>query len=336
MNDLPLVSVVIPVREEEDTIAGCLGAVAAQDYPPDRLEVIVVDGSSTDRTLEVVAGSISAFPPGTVRVLQNEVGTISRNLNAALRAASGEVVCRVDAKSRIGRDYVRRCVTALTEDPARVVVGGAPVAILPRDTRTDRAIARAYNNRWTTGLSRYKRGGPSGPSDTVYLGAFRTERLRAAGGWDERLLVNEDFELNQRLAAEGVVWFDGDLRVGHVHGSRTLVDLFGRQRRLGHGKVRYWRLTGGRPRPRQWVLLAGPPVAAVGLVAWSLAGSRPGRRLLSGLSAGAAALVALEVVGADEPDAGGPLGHVAGALANVAVGSGWLVGIAEELARRPR
>ena len=333
MTPRPLVSVVIPVRDEEANIGRCLAAVADQDYPLDRMEVIVVDGSSADRTVEAARAALTAFPDGRGRLLQNEVGTISRNLNAGLADAVGEVVCRVDAKSRIAPDYVRRCVEGLAADENRVVVGGAPVAVVPRDTRVDRAIARAYNNRWTTGLSRYKRGGESGPSDTVYLGTFAAARLREAGGWDPRLLVNEDFELNQRLGREGVVWFDGDLRVGHVHGSRRLRDLFARQRTLGRGKVRYWRLTGRGPQPRQWVLLGAPAGAAVTLVAWSLAGRRPVRRLAAGLLAGAAVLVVLEVGGADEPEADGPLGHAVGALACAAVGVGWLVGIAEDLLR---
>ena len=64
------------------------------------------------------------------QLLQNEAGTIAANLNAGLAAASGQVVCRVDAKSRIPRGYVRRCVDGLAADRRRVAVGGSPVAVM--------------------------------------------------------------------------------------------------------------------------------------------------------------------------------------------------------------
>jgi len=331
MTEAPLVTVVVPVRNEEHNLAACLAAIAAQDHPADRLEVLVVDGQSSDRTTEVAAAAFLAHPRLQGRVVHNGPGTIARNLNAGLAEARGSIVCRVDAKSRLAPAHVRRCIEHLAADPQRVNVGGMPVAVVDQDTVSARAIARAYNNRWTTGLSRYKRGGTSGPSDTVYLGAFATDRLRAVGGWDERLLVNEDYELNQRLGAEGIVWFDADLVVGHVHGKATILDLFRRQRELGVGKVRFWRLTGRRPHPRQWVLLLTPALGAVGLLTWAARGRRPGVRLTLGALGATAVLAAAEAAGADDPPATGPVDHAAGTLACAAVGSGWLVGIAEGL-----
>ena len=55
MSELPLVSVIIPMRNEQDWIQRCLGSVLAQDYPPDRMEVLVADGMSTDRSPQMLA-----------------------------------------------------------------------------------------------------------------------------------------------------------------------------------------------------------------------------------------------------------------------------------------
>ena len=94
----------------------------------------------------------------------------------------------------------------------------------------------------------------------MYLGFFRREELVAAGGWDERFERNQDFELNRRLGQAGVVWFEASLPVTYVP-VRTLSELWRQYVQFGRWKVRYWRLTGDRPRAGQWLLLAMPVVA---------------------------------------------------------------------------
>ena len=89
----------------------------------------------------------------------------------------------------------------------------------------------------------------------MYLGAFRRADLLAVHGWDERMLSNQDFDLNRRLAADGVVWFDASLQSGYVPRS-TFRDLWRQYVRFGRAKVIYWRTTGDRPQPRQRALLA--------------------------------------------------------------------------------
>ena len=97
----------------------------------------------------------------------------------------------------------------------------------------------------------------------MYLGTFRIEPLRLAGGWDDRMHANQDFDLNRRMARTGKVWFDSDLQVELIPRA-TIAGLFKRHRRFGRYKVRYWRLRGEAPRPRQWVLILGPPIALGG------------------------------------------------------------------------
>jgi succinoglycan biosynthesis protein ExoA len=325
------VSVVVPAFEEEADIARAVEAVRAQDLPADRIELIVVDGGSGDTTKEVVRRAAEGAALARVVVLDSPVRATPACLNLGLAAARGDVVCRVDARSIPQRHHVRRCVEVLDRDPAVVVVGGSQVA-RPRDG-SPRAvgISRALNNRWGMGLARYRRGAASGPTDTVYLGAFRTADLRAAGGWDERFATNQDFELNRRLGATGVVWFAADLEVGYVPRA-TVRQLAAQYHRFGRWKVRYWAETGDRPQPRQVALLVAP-IAAV------LAGAVVVRRI--GVVPGAAlallGAVAVEGRGAQGPEAG-PLGHAWGVAALVATASGWTTGVwAGALARvRPR
>lgn len=262
MSKVPLVTVLIPARDEAADIVACVAAVAMQDYPVERIEVVVVDGASTDGTSEVARQAIEGRGFAHTAVLRNLEATTPSNLNVGLRYATGEIICRVDARTRIEPHYVQRCVTVLTERPEVAVVGGAQRALARDQSAKAVGIARALNNRYSMGGSPYRRAVSSGPSDTVYLGAFRRADLLAIRGWDERLSTNQDFDVNRRMAGRGRVWFDASLRSGYVPRSSLLL-LWHQYMRFGRAKVGYWRASGDRPLPRQRIMLLSPAVLAV-------------------------------------------------------------------------
>ncbi|MGH9270265.1 MAG: glycosyltransferase, partial [Ilumatobacteraceae bacterium] len=316
----PRVTILVPARDEAADIAECLAAVLAQDHRLDRLEVVVIDGASSDGTATIARRALEAAGVRHI-VLSNPDATTPSNLNVGLAEATGEVVCRVDARSFIPPDYVRRCAGVLSSRPDVAVVGGAQVAVPRGRGPVGLGIARALNNRFGMGLARYRRDAASGPSDTVYLGAFRTDQLRAAGGWDERFPSNQDFELNRRMSALGLVWFDSSLAVGY-RPRASLRELALQYHRFGRSKVRYWQTTGDRPQSRQ-VALLGSPVVAMAAGAMLCAMPRRSRRVAA--AAAAAAAVAFEVRGSLGPPA--PLkAHGIGLLASAIVGGGWTLG----------
>lgn len=322
----PLVTIVIPARDEAAYIEACLRGIRAQTYPHSSMEVFVVDGASTDTTAAVARKVLADGDFLNQVVIANEAATTPSNLNRGLHEAAGTYICRVDARSVIPPRYVERCVEILTERPDISVVGGSQVAVAPHPTQVGRGIARALNNRWAMGFSRYRRGAASGRSDTVYLGFFRTAQLRAAGGWDDRLLTNQDFDLNRRMSSLGTVWFDASLAVDYIpRGSYR--DLFRQYRRFGSWKVRYWRTSGDCPRPRQVVLLSFP-AGVVGLGLLAAARPRALPRLL--LTAGAAAGV-VEVTGNRAPAKVCERIYALGGLACIV--AAWLAGAWGELLR---
>jgi succinoglycan biosynthesis protein ExoA len=325
----PLVSVVIPVLNEDEMISDCLRAVADQDYPLDAIEVLVVDGGSSDDTVAVARAFLLSHAFARGAVLSNHPGTRPSNLNRGLAEAQGDYLCRVDARSRIPPDYVRICVEVLRSRPNVRAVGGTQIAVPPGRGVTSLGIARALNNRFAMGLSRYRRGAASGPSDTVYLGAYVRSDLEAVGGW-RPLEANEDFDLNRRLARKGLIWFDDRLRVRYVPRA-SLPALYNQYRQFGSWKVRYWRRSGERPLLRQWVVIVMP---AVGPLALAIALSRASSRQRAATTlAIAGAAVAVEALGATEPSSG-PAGHAAALPAMAAVAGGWLRGLIGELLRR--
>src|SRR5512138_1515663 len=109
----PYVTVIMPIKNEQECIHRSLGAVLDQDYPADRMEVLVVDGMSTDRTHEIIRKIIEESGRSGVRLLENKGRIVPTGLNLAVRQAKGEIIVRVDGHTVIARDYVKQCVLAL-------------------------------------------------------------------------------------------------------------------------------------------------------------------------------------------------------------------------------
>src|SRR5437867_2140905 len=199
MQNTPFVSVLMPVRNEGAFIARSLGAVVSQDYPRDRLEVIVSDGMSTDSTREVIA-DISRQHANVV-LIDNLEKIAATGLNQALRVARGEIIVRVDGHCEIASDYVRHCVSHLLDDKAECV--GGPLETIG-ETFTAQAIAAAMSSRFGVGGSAF-RVGTKEPrlTDTVAFPAYKRETIQRAGDFDEELVRNQDDEYNYRVRKLG-------------------------------------------------------------------------------------------------------------------------------------
>ncbi|MDP8988208.1 MAG: glycosyltransferase, partial [Actinomycetota bacterium] len=262
----------------------------------------------------------SELPFAEVVIAQNPARRTSAGLNIGLGHARGDYVARVDARSRIPTTYVRQCLQRLAHQPEIGVVGGMQVAQARTGGAVEAGIARALRNRWTTGLSRYRRGSSSGPSDTVWMGFFRTEELRARQGWDAAVALNEDYELNHRYRLDGrVVWFDASLRSGYLP-RRTLAELARQHFRFGRVKGMSW-ARGQRPAPRQLLLVVAPLAGAIVLRSL-LARSGPWSAV-----AVPASLLALDRLQGDDDEAT-PLIRLAASAATATIGLSWWSGVA--------
>jgi glycosyltransferase involved in cell wall biosynthesis len=221
--------VIIPVRNEARFIRRCLEAVLGQDYPSDRLEVLVVDGCSTDGSPDIVRQTSRLHG---LRLLVNPTGGIPDGLNRAIRTAHGEVIVRVDAHTIIERDYVSQCVAALQRVGADVV-GGPPRNLGEGFWGTVIAAAMASPFGRPARFNRAKR---AQAVDTVYMGAFRRDTLLRAGLYDESIQINEDYELNYRIRrAGGLIYHVPSIRSSYQN-RRSLGSLWMQFWRYGRGK----------------------------------------------------------------------------------------------------
>ena len=104
--DYPKVTVIIPMRNEERFIGPCLESILANDYPMDRVEILVMDGRSTDRSAQIVLTYAKSHP--NIRLLDNPDQIIPAALNLGIRNASGEIIIRADAHAQYAQDYIRQ------------------------------------------------------------------------------------------------------------------------------------------------------------------------------------------------------------------------------------
>ncbi len=193
-----LVSVIMPCLNEADHLRTTIDSVMAQTIPPDQIELLVVDGGSSDDSREIVRDY-----QGTdveVFLLHNPKRHIAAALNIGLDAARGDFIVRMDAHTVYAPDYVSRCIERLDAGQAEAVGGrqqGKGYGLWGQ------TIAMATQHPFGSGGPAYKVARSPEYVDTVYLGAWRQETLRALGGWSESWEINEDYELFHRLRAQG-------------------------------------------------------------------------------------------------------------------------------------
>lgn len=233
MVEQPLVTIVLPIRNEASYITRCLDAVIAQDYPLEKIEIIIVDGQSDDGTREIAAQYASRDP--RIRLMENPNRIVPTALNRAIRAARGVVIIRVDGHAVIAPDYVRRCVQVLDEVDADCV--GGPIETVG-ETAMSRAIALAQSSPFGVGSASFRYARDARYVDTLAFGAHRREVFDLVGWFDEALVRNQDDEFNFRLIrAGGKIWLDPRIRSTYFSRS-TLRALWNQYFGYGFWKIR--------------------------------------------------------------------------------------------------
>ena len=315
MSESPLVSVVIPIRNEAESIGALLDSVLGQDYPAERLEVLVVDGDSTDASRDVV-GSYAARDP-RVRLLHNPKRVVPTALNIAIRAARGDVIARIDGHTRVAPDYLRIGVDTLRRTGADNV-GGRMDAI--GGGWFGDAVAVATSSRFGVG-SYFHFGTEEREVDTVYLGMWPRDVFARVGLFDEELVRNQDDEFNYRLRkAGGRVVLNPAMRSWYQN-RQDLAHLLRQYYQYGQWKVRVLQK---HPRQMSWRHFVPPAfVGGMALLA-ILAEVVPGASALASLALALYLSVILAVSG---PQLRRGVGAwLATALAFVAIHVAWGAG----------
>ena len=191
------VSIICPLFNEEKFVEQCILSILEQDYPKDKLEVLLIDGRSTDHTTEIVKRYTEKYP--FIKLLDNPDRVVPYALNKGLEVATGEVIMRIDGHCTYPTNYISELVRYLYELDADNV-GGVWNTQPAKDTAICHTIALASSHPFGVGGSMHKIGASRiMETDTVPFGCYKREVFEKTGQFDTDLVRNQDDEFNGRL-----------------------------------------------------------------------------------------------------------------------------------------
>lgn len=238
-------AVIIPCRNEARFIPPLLDSILSSSHPHDRLEVVFVDGMSTDGTREIIKEAAREHP--FIRLLDNPRMIAPSAMNLGIRATRGEIVVRIDAHSEYPRDYIPRCVALLQSGPNVGNAGGRAMPQPNGESPWARTVAFVTAHRFGVGGSKFRTGSRPGFVDTVPCGTFHRAVFDEVGLYDERLTRSQDHELNARIRKNGyVIAFDPAIEIYY----RNQASLTGLLRRAFFSSM--WNVYTMRLHPYTW------------------------------------------------------------------------------------
>lgn len=293
IRDHETVSVIVPCRNEEKFIGKCLDCIIANDYPVERLEVLVVDGRSDDGTRGIVEKYAELAP--FIRLLDNPGKIIPLAMNLGIKNAKGDVIMILGAHSECPAHFISRTVEYLNRTEADVV--GGPIITKPfEDTFEARVITFVTSHPFGVGNSKFRTSAMEGYVDTVPYGAYRRDVFDKVGLFDERLIRNQDNELNSRIIKKGGKIYQTPRLAVYYYNQSTFRGLLKQAFRTGMWNVATVKINPAAYRLRHFVpLFFVTSLLALGALAPFLTGARYEFLALIGLYGSAAGISSFQI-----------------------------------------
>jgi len=197
-DQLPFVSLIVPMKNEELFIEKCLQSMVNQDYPTNRFEVIVFDGLSEDNSWEIAKKFNKVIE--NFLLCSNPKVSQSSAWNAGIVIAKGKIIGIVSAHAELAEDYISNAVETLIRTGADLV-GGPTNAIA--EGELSRAIAESLNSPFGVGDAQFHYTEKEIKTDTVFMGLCWKSLYEKIGGFDEDMIRNQDDEFSYRLLKNG-------------------------------------------------------------------------------------------------------------------------------------
>lgn len=259
-NSLPFVSAMIVVRNEEHRIEKCFRSLLMQDYPSDKFEIIIIDGESTDNTLDVIEKvkqevALDKEIP-EVSILNNPAYILAAGWNIGIKAAKGEYVIRPDAHAYVEPDFIKRSVEVMLKVGDAACVGGQMTTL--SDTKTGDIIREALSSPFGVGGAKFRYEKKAGYVDTVAYGLYRKSVFDEIGYFNEKLVRTQDNDLHRRMRDAGMKFYlDPEIRSYYY--SRDSYKKLAKQQ-FNNGK---WTMINFRMRPGKMSIRHFVPLAFV-------------------------------------------------------------------------
>lgn len=197
-----MISVVCPIYNEEKYIAKCIDSILEQDFPHDDMEVLFVDGMSSDSTRDIVLEYTEKYK--FIHLLDNPHRTSPHAMNIGIENATGDTIFRMDAHAQYPNNYLSELYRKFQELPNAENVGGVCETLPCNETNEAYAIAEVLSNSFGMGNSYFRTGiSEIRKVDTVPFGCFHKSLFKRIGLYDTDLDRNQDDELNGRIIRNG-------------------------------------------------------------------------------------------------------------------------------------
>ena len=239
----PFVTAMIVARNEELYIKRAVASFLNQHYPKESLEILIIDGNSEDRTVEIAKETIDAYErvhgKVQVRYFENPKRLLAAGWNIGIKAARGEYVVRIDAHAQADPNLIGKCVQILQEKPDVACAGGR----IETESLTEkgRLIADVLSSPFGVGNARFRYASQSGYVDTVAYGVYRKSVFEKAGYFNEEFMRNQDNDMHGRIKTCGGKFYL-DTSIKSIYHARESVKGMMKQA-LGNGK---WGIVGCR------------------------------------------------------------------------------------------
>lgn len=229
----PLVSIVIPCRNEEKTIRDCILSLCKQEYPLASMEILVADGRSTDRTREILQALQQQIRQ--LYIVDNPQIIIPAAMNRAISASHGDIIILLSAHAAFSANYVSQAVKLLISTDADCVGGRVETISSTPEAKT---IALAMSSPFGVGDAKFRYSNKEEYVDTAAFGAYKREVFNRIGYFDETLPRNEDDEFNYRLRKSGGKILLSPKISARYHARSSLRALWQQYFGYGKGKVK--------------------------------------------------------------------------------------------------
>ncbi len=232
-NTKPFVSALLVTRNEQDYIEIALMSYIEQTYPKNSYEIIVIDGGSTDKTLEIVNSIKNKYETGDFRItlLNNPKQILASGWNIGIKAARGEYVIRIDAHAKALPTFIEKSVETMSKVDATCVGGRLITKTIQGNNDT---ISKVLSSPFGVGNSSFRVSDQAGYVDTAVYGLYRKTIFDEVGFFNEKYVRNQDLQMHSRIRkAGGKFYFNPEIQSEYY--SRNTVKKMIKQA-FGNGK----------------------------------------------------------------------------------------------------
>lgn len=234
IKEKPFVSALMVTRNEQTYIGRALMSLINQTYPKTCYEIIIIDGESNDKTMEIVQGLIKQYKTDSfdIRIINNPQHILSTGWNLGIQNARGDYVVRIDAHGEAAKDFIEKNVETILAVPDAICVGGKLITkSLGGDNDT---VSKILSSPFGVGNSSFRVSDTAGYADTAVYGLYKKEIFEKVGYFNEKYVRNQDIELHSRIRAAGYkFYFNPEIQC--VYYSRNTVKKMAKQA-FGNGK----------------------------------------------------------------------------------------------------